>query len=269
MNTRRNVLVGSAGLITGIIGGASASLSGVLNSNPNSGLPAEKDTIKFTREINNDKITLSYYFPNYVGKGGPHSEISFNKNIYVKQANQSKLYHNQIKDAISDDFVSNVIVDEFIPSYSEEEINRITNFVQNIKYSRDWKTTESKNYCRHPVETLVDNVGDCKDKTTLLYAILHNLGYDVGYVIYPQHIAPIVSTENIDVDLSNVDTVEKTKHNDYVVLESTYTNEIGKTSYKKENIIYSYVEKNDEFNIRNYLALTDQIRKMIDLNRLD
>lgn len=262
MVSRRNVIVGFAGVLSGVVAGSSISVA--LDGDPNSGIPESYESVKYTRDVGEETITISYYFPYNIHGDGPHSEITFSKDVYREQTDVSNLYHNQIKESINDSFVSNVISDKLIPEYPNGEVDSITSFVQNIEYSRDWKTTDSVDYCRHPVETIVDNVGDCKDKTTLLYSILFNRGYNMGYVIYPQHIAPIISTSNLDINTSELNIVEKTDDNEYVVLESTLPNDIGETTYDKKDIIYSYTEENG-FNIRNYMSLTEQIKKSISV----
>lgn len=50
----------------------------------------------------------------------------------------------------------------------------VLSFVQNIPYGTDENTTGYTDYPRYPVETLVDNVGDCKDHSTLYASLLES-----------------------------------------------------------------------------------------------
>lgn len=256
MVSRRGFLSSFAG---GLIAGVSARQ--VLTQHPNKGIPSPKKTSSFKRTTTGDTITLNYLFPPLFDKRIVRSTITVPKRKYVTETKTENIYHTQIKESIQDSFVSQDIL-SFIPEYKTEEIRKITNFVQMIKYSRDHKSTNAMNYSRHPVETLVDNVGDCKDKTILLYSILKNRGYTVGYVIYPQHIAPIVARDEVEEGLSeSIKSVVQTDTHEYITLESTHPKYIGKSDYKKKDIIYSYTEQTG-FNIQNPEALGKQAQKM-------
>ena len=52
-------------------------------------------------------------------------------------------------------------------------------FVQSLEYTSDTVTTGFDEYPRYPVETLVDNGGDCEDTSILLAAIIKDMGYGV------------------------------------------------------------------------------------------
>lgn len=232
------------------------------NNKPNSGTPKSNNTGKYLRDVSKNEITIKCKFPrNYPYENLYFSEHTIAKSVYKKYSNRSVIYHNQIKNSLNDKNV-NKLVDNLIPDYSSNEVAKITNFVQNIKYSQDWKTTESRNYCRSPIETIIDQVGDCKDKTTLLYSILYNLGYNVGYVIYPNHIAPIINKDQIDID-KNLNIIENTSNYNYTVLESTRNVSIGHTDYNKNNIIYTYTE-DEGLDIKNINSIKEQISVSIE-----
>jgi len=64
-------------------------------------------------------------------------------------------------------------------------INFILKFVQqSINYKPDNETKERLEYWRFPVETLVDQVGDCEDSSVLLASIMKALDYDVALLLY-------------------------------------------------------------------------------------
>ena len=67
----------------------------------------------------------------------------------------------------------------------EETANFVLKFVQyNIAYELDEDTKGCIEYWRFPVETLVEQKGDCEDTSVLYSAILDNLGYDTVLFFY-------------------------------------------------------------------------------------
>lgn len=62
-------------------------------------------------------------------------------------------------------------------------------FVQSLPYTADNVTTGYDEYPRYPVETLVDNGGDCEDTAILLSALLDELGYRTVLINLPGHFA--------------------------------------------------------------------------------
>jgi len=66
-----------------------------------------------------------------------------------------------------------------------EAANFILHFVQkNIKYALDNKTKACTEYWRFPVETLIEQKGDCEDTSVLYASILKNLDYDTVLLFY-------------------------------------------------------------------------------------
>jgi hypothetical protein len=72
---------------------------------------------------------------------------------------------------------------------SYEEVNFILSFVQNIPYKTDNESTGYQSYPRFPIETLVDNVGDCKSHSTLFSSLMLVLGFGTVYINPPNHLA--------------------------------------------------------------------------------
>ena len=62
-------------------------------------------------------------------------------------------------------------------------------FVQSLPYKDDLNSTGQAEYPRYPLETIVDNGGDCEDKAILASALLHEMGYDVVLLKFPDHMA--------------------------------------------------------------------------------
>ncbi len=84
------------------------------------------------------------------------------------------------------------LVDEIEIVAQEEAFNKLdkigfaTAFVQNLPYTVDAVTTPYDEYPRYPVETLVDNGGDCEDTAILLASLLDSMGYSVVLIIFPE-----------------------------------------------------------------------------------
>ncbi len=70
-----------------------------------------------------------------------------------------------------------------------ETIHFIAAFVQHLAYTTDAETTGFDDYARYPIETLVEEGGDCEDTAILLGKIMVALDYDVVLVRLPAHIA--------------------------------------------------------------------------------
>jgi len=71
-----------------------------------------------------------------------------------------------------------------------EKLSLIIAFVQSIPY-----VPEAEEYARYPLETLIEQKGDCEDSSILTAAILHQMGYHVVLLVFleEQHIAAGIS----------------------------------------------------------------------------
>jgi len=69
---------------------------------------------------------------------------------------------------------------------SEEEINFILSFSQSLKYSEDNITAGVGEYPRYPIETLVDQTGDCEDTSALLISLVEILGFNASIILIPE-----------------------------------------------------------------------------------
>ena len=70
-----------------------------------------------------------------------------------------------------------------------ETVNFVISFVQSLPYTSDDITTLHDEYPRYPIETLVDNGGDCEDTSILTAVLLNELGYGVVLIGFPKHMA--------------------------------------------------------------------------------
>jgi len=74
--------------------------------------------------------------------------------------------------------------------YSEyETVSFVAAFVQSLPYTSDSVTTGFDEYPRYPIETLVDNGGDCEDTSILMAALLNEMGYGTILISPPNHLA--------------------------------------------------------------------------------
>ena len=72
----------------------------------------------------------------------------------------------------------------------EQEVELALSFVQSIPYSTDIESTGLQEYPRYPIETLVEDTGDCEDHAILLGELLRSLHYDAILLEYPgEHMA--------------------------------------------------------------------------------
>jgi hypothetical protein len=81
--------------------------------------------------------------------------------------------------------------------YNEyETANFVLRFVQSLQYTYDNVTTPRNEYWRFPVETLVDETGDCEDTAILYASLMEALGYDAVLVLLPSHAAVGIAGNN-------------------------------------------------------------------------
>jgi hypothetical protein len=70
-----------------------------------------------------------------------------------------------------------------------ETVSFILAFIQSLPYTPDSTSTGYDEYPRFPLETLVDDGGDCEDTSILFATTMSILGYGVIYINPPGHLA--------------------------------------------------------------------------------
>ncbi len=80
---------------------------------------------------------------------------------------------------------------------SYDEVNFVLAFVQSIPYKTDNASTGYQDYPRFPVETLVDDVGDCKSHSILFATLMLILGYGTVFINPPDHSAVGILGNNL------------------------------------------------------------------------
>ena len=80
----------------------------------------------------------------------------------------------------------------------------VLSFCQGIPYTKDSPPEQFligfDEYPKYPVETLLDNAGDCEDKSILAAVLLKELGYDTAVILYLGHVAIGVNIPNLNSD---------------------------------------------------------------------
>lgn len=72
---------------------------------------------------------------------------------------------------------------------SYDEVSFVLAFVQSLPYTSDSVTSGFDEYPRFPLETLVDNGGDCEDTAILFATLTLIMGYGTVYISPPNHYA--------------------------------------------------------------------------------
>lgn len=70
-----------------------------------------------------------------------------------------------------------------------DTVMMVISFVQSLPYTSDSVTTGYDEYPRYPLETLVDNGGDCEDTAILTAALLMEMNYGSVLIELPDHMA--------------------------------------------------------------------------------
>jgi hypothetical protein len=121
----------------------------------------------------------------------PETQYEYYKNVDRSPTSDYSVY---VTHPYDDEYI-NAIIKKFNfialeDSLTEhEKINLVISFVQSLPYTVDEITTPFDEYPRYPLETLVDNGGDCEDTSILTASLLTALNYDVILIAPPEHMA--------------------------------------------------------------------------------
>ncbi|MCX6664976.1 MAG: hypothetical protein NT038_02780 [Euryarchaeota archaeon] len=93
-----------------------------------------------------------------------------------------------------DDVYLNMVVGKLEQIFEDitgpvERLDAVASFVQSLQYAEDDPDNSSYEYPRYPLETLIDEQGDCEDKAVLTAALLDLMGYNVSLIRLPNHMA--------------------------------------------------------------------------------
>jgi hypothetical protein len=108
--------------------------------------------------------------------------------------------------------------------------HNIVAFVQSLPYVTDKVSTGYDDYARYPIETLVNNGGDCEDTAILTAALLKEMNYDVILLRFPKHVAVGITCPECSGRYYTY------KNKDYFYLETTENNwEVGQIPAELKN----------------------------------
>ena len=150
--------------------------------------------------INQKPVAVEYYNRTFEWEYEGHPQnytIEIPKELYdyYKSQPHSSQRFSRYARTDKDRELLNGIIDDF-EAYGEkcnydgsENAMNIIAFVQAIPYTSDKLTTGYEEYPRYPVETLVDNGGDCEDSVILAAALLSEMGYGTVLLEFPSHLA--------------------------------------------------------------------------------
>ena len=111
---------------------------------------------------------------------------------YVSQPHMISEYRDYLNFVTIDDYELLEIANILHNMSQEEdftlldEIDFILSFSQSLKYSEDNITAGVGEYPRYPIETLVDQTGDCEDTSALLISLVEILGFDASIILIPE-----------------------------------------------------------------------------------
>ena len=71
----------------------------------------------------------------------------------------------------------------------EETLNFALRFVQTLEYTSDNVSAGLGEYPRYPIETLIDQLGDCEDSSALYASLVEAMGHDAVFLLLPGHAA--------------------------------------------------------------------------------
>ena len=104
-------------------------------------------------------------------------------------ANYSVYVTHPMDDAYLGQLVSKIQDASQAEGYSEyQTVGFLAAFVQSLPYVTDDLSTGFDEYPRYPIETLLDNGGDCEDTSILMASLIKGLGYDVVLIVLPKHV---------------------------------------------------------------------------------
>jgi len=103
----------------------------------------------------------------------------------------------------TEDYYVNMLADKLNASAqslgygSYDKVSFVLAFVQSLPYTSDNVTTGNDEYPRFPIETLVDDGGDCEDTSILFASLTLIMGYGTIYINPPNHYAVGVLGNNL------------------------------------------------------------------------
>ena len=174
------------------------------NDFPTELAPTATETSSYTKSVNKNEEfekppgwdihtfiyqNVEYYIPI------PAIDNPDAQSLYKYYTSQPRKHNDYSYYSIIDADVGKLYGDYFT-EYAEEndfdeweKVSLVLAFVQSLPYTSDSVTTGYDEYPRFPIETLIDNGGDCEDTSILLASILSDMGYNTVLLDLPGHMA--------------------------------------------------------------------------------
>lgn len=200
-------------LILCMITSSAVSLTGIQNISPT--IPVDKaDTsttvvqieFPFRDDLVEGEITL-----NLAPYNGAKQEGSKSTPLFGYSAEE--YYSAIVNDPAQDEMYAKLlgVFDEYAEEHnltSDEYVELLTTYVQNIPY----KTVGAA--VNFPIETVIENRGDCDDKSVLLAGLLAKSGYAAGVVVLSEenHMMAAIKDETTGYVISEYILIETTRY---------------------------------------------------------
>lgn len=149
--------------------------------------------------------TIHFEWESQDNRGIMQIDISIDSEMYKYYRSLGRYYgiddyHNYINDVNNKAVIEEIVkvIRDVANNYSYSDaavVREIAKFVQDvIEYQYDSDTAGEDEYPRYPIETLYERRGDCEDTSILMAALLKELGYEVGFLHLPGHLAVALRT---------------------------------------------------------------------------
>jgi transglutaminase-like putative cysteine protease len=147
--------------------------------------------------------TIKRQYEQKAGNRSTTATLHFNRGLFeyyrqkvrVYEHNINRKYGAYVADTLDQNAISKV-VDTFV-EYGREEgqsdfevVEHMVSFVQHLDYTRDDIAKGFDDYPKFPLETLVEQEGDCEDVSILLVSLIRGLGYDAKLLQYTGEVVP-------------------------------------------------------------------------------
>jgi hypothetical protein len=160
-----------------------------------SGTPEITSTLNALKDLKSSTQLVSREFKWEYGKRQWTLELQISKLLYdyykALPRSPTRNFSVYVTHPLDDEYIGK-LVNELRDyarqaGYDEyETVSFMAAFVQSLPYTSDSVTTGYDEYPRYPIETLVDNGGDCEDTAILMAALVKTLDYGVVLLIFPQ-----------------------------------------------------------------------------------
>jgi hypothetical protein len=118
----------------------------------------------------------------------PEAAYDYYKSLPRSPTDDYSIYvTHPLDDTLIDSLAEKILEMAQQEGYDEyETVSFAISFIQSLLYTSDSAGTGYDEYPRYPIETLVDNGGDCEDTSILTAALIRALGYGVVLLVFSE-----------------------------------------------------------------------------------